>query len=166
MSLLDKIFINLKIISKIQENGKLNTTSPGQISLEEETMWTRLFRTLSGDSREKTISFLNQLLIDVKVSSDNIIRSPHFKNYVESDMFQVKEHNASVNDLHRLSAELQNSKNGIVNLHSTYKSDANVSSRIEQIISKIDDQINKIENALNFISEDLAASKPNNGRSY
>lgn len=148
MSLLDKLLINLKIISKIQENGKLNTTSPGQISLEEQNMFSSFFRTLSGDSREKTIAFLNQLVDEVAVESDNIIRSPYFDEFDETDVYQMNEHQSSVNDLRDLSAGLQNSKNGIVNLHATYKSDANASSRIEQIIRKITNQINKIEKIL------------------
>lgn len=150
MSLLDKIYVNLKIISKIQENGKISTISPGQITLESETYWTSFWRTLSGDSREKTVSFLQQLLNDVMVQSDNMIRSPYFHNYDDTDMYQVNEHNMIIGHLKKLSQEMQNSKKGIVNLHATYSDDASIASKLEEVIAKIETQIEKIEKALSF----------------
>ena len=150
MSLLDKIFINLKIISKIQENGKITTTHPGQITLQEQTIFNAFWRTLTGDSRKSTVSFLQQLLNNVDVTSNSLIRSPYFHNYDSSDMYQVNEHNTIMEQLRKLSHELRNSKNGLANLHITYNDDASIEAKLEEIIARTDSLINKIEKALNF----------------
>ena len=150
MSLLDKIYINLKIISKIQENGKISTTNPGQISIEEDNVSTAIWRTLAGDSRINTVAFLQQLLNNISVTADNMIRSPYFYDFDITDMYEVNEHNTLLEQLQKLSQELRNSKNGIANLHVTYNDDASISAKIEEIIGKIDSLVNKIEKALSF----------------
>ena len=150
MSLLDKIFINLKIISKIQENGKITTTHPGQITLQEQTMFNAFWRTLTGDSRKSTVSFLQQLLNNVDVTSNSLIRSPYFNNFDSSDMYQVNEHNMILEQLRKLSQELRNSKNGVANLHITYNDDASIEAKLEEIMGRTDSLINKIEKALIF----------------
>lgn len=154
MSLLDKIYINLKIISKIQENGKLTTTNPGQITLEEQTLLNALWRTLSGDSRKNTVAFLQQLLNNVDITTNNLIRSPYFHNFDTADMYQVNEHHAIHENLKKLSQELQNSRNGIVNLHITYNEDASISAKLEEIMGRIDSLVNKIEKAITFTEKD------------
>lgn len=159
MSLLDKIYINLKIISKIQENGKLTTTNPGQITLEEQTLLNALWRTLSGDSRKNTVAFLQQLLNNVDITTNNLIRSPYFHNFDTADMYQVNEHNAIHENLKKLSQELQNSRNGIVNLHITYNEDASISAKLEEIMGRIDSLVNKIEKAITFTEKDKKDAK-------
>ena len=158
MSLLDKIFINLKIISKIQENGKITTTHPGQITLQEQTMLNAFWRTLTGDSRKSTVSFLQQLLNNVDVTSNSLIRSPYFHNYDVADMYEVNEHNTIIEQLRKLSQELRNSKNGVANLHITYNDDASIEAKLEEIMARTDSLITKIEKALAF-SEAYANTK-------
>ena len=150
MSLLDKIYINLKIISKIQENGKITTTNPGQITLEEQTLLNALWRTLSGDSRKNTVAFLQQLLNNVDVTTNNLIRSPYFHSFEPSDMYQINEHNTIMEQLKKLSQELRNSKNGVANLHITYNDDASIAAKLEEIMGRIDSLVTKIEKAVNF----------------
>lgn len=150
MSLLDKIYINLKIISKIQENGKITTTNPGQISLEEQSLVNALWRTLSGDSRKNTVAFLQQLLNNVDVTANSLIRSPHFHSFDTNDMYQINEHNMILEQLKKLSQELRGSKNGVANLHITYNEDASISAKLEEILGRIDSLVNKIEKAVNF----------------
>lgn len=159
MSLLDKIIVNLRIISKIQENGKLSTINPGQISLESDGSMTPLWRTILGDSREKTIAFLTQLVNDVSEISDSILCSKYMMQYDATNMYQVNERNKKIDNLTNLSRQLQNCKKGIVNLYNTYKSDANIASKLEEIIDKIEGQIIKIERSLVMLKEQ---EKPNN----
>ncbi len=155
MSLLDSIYINLRIISKIQDNGRLSTTNHGQVKLENDGYGTTLWRTLTGDSREQTAKFLRQLINDVTELSDNIINSLVIGQNTDNDkihsMFQLNENSKKCHQLRKLSRELGNSKRGITNLHNTYNKDANITSKIEEVIDNIDVQIEKIQKALAII---------------
>jgi hypothetical protein len=153
MSLLDKIIVNLRIISKIQENGKISTVNPGQISLESEGSLTSFWRTILGDSREKTVAFLIQLVNDVSEISDNILAFKFILDYDPTNMYQVNERNKKIDSLISLSRQLQNSKKGIINLYNTYKSDASIAAKLEEIIDKIEAQIMKIERSLIMLKE-------------
>jgi uncharacterized protein YktB (UPF0637 family) len=153
MSLLDKLIVNLRIISKIQENGKISTITPGQISLEDESILVSLWRTLLGDSREKTIGFLTQLMNDISEISESILLSKYIIAYDHTNMYQVNERNKRVDQLINLSRQLQNSKKGFVNLHCTYKTDANIASKLEEIMDKIESQIITIERSLTMLKE-------------
>ena len=164
MSLLDKIIVNLRIISKIQESGKISTISPGQISLEDEGVWTPIWRKVLGDSREKTVVFLTQLINDVTEISDSILSSPFMINYDSTDLYQTNERNKRIDQLTNLSRQLQNSSKGVVNLHATYKGDASIASKIEAVMDKMESQTMKIERSLTIMKEQDA--KTSNSRGY
>lgn len=151
MSLLSKLIINLRILSKIEENGKLSTTSPGQVVIENASVMTPLWRTLMGDSRDKTVSFLVQLVNDATEISDSMINSPYMMDFDPTNIYQVTERKKKIDELINLSRQLQNSKKGVVNLHATYKGDANASSRIEEIMEQIDRLVNTIEGSLSIL---------------
>lgn len=74
MSLLDNIFVNWRIVSKVPEGGRICTTTPGQVSLEENNNYmTAIWRSLTGDSRTKTVKFLQKLMSDTVEICDNMI---------------------------------------------------------------------------------------------
>lgn len=171
MNLLDSIFVNLRIISKIPQGGRISTTSPNQVKLERGDVSTKVWRTLSGDNRNKTMTYLMGLINDIIEISDNIINSLFIsKNYdANSQTFtpkiqassppsisilQMNENSKKLYQLRKLVRELHNAKGGILNLHSTYRSDANILSSLEEIGDKIDIQIKKINHALVYIGED------------
>lgn len=174
MNLLDNIFVNLRIISKIPESGKISTTSPGQVSLETDTYFSSVWRTLTGDSRNKTVNFLMRLINDTTEISDNMMnslivtknlnkthtnnRTPH--KYVDSsasidiNIYRINDYEKKLQQLKKLARELRNSKKGIANLHVTYSTDADITSKIEEIIDKIETQVAKIEKAILMIESE------------
>ena len=156
MSLLDNIFVNLRIISKIEEHGRIVTTTPGQVKLEKDNYTTTVRRTFSRDSRSKTIRFLAKLIDNVTEISDSIINSLVIEQNQKTSsfkLFQLNENSKKYHNLNKLVRELENSKKGILNLHATYTKDANATSKLEEIIDNIDIQINKIETALNIFNK-------------
>lgn len=164
MNLLDNIFVNLRIISKIPENGKLSTTSPGQVSLETDSYFSKVWRTLTGDSRNKTVKFLQRLISDATEISDNMINSlivnknlskqNNDRVSIDVNIYRLNDYNKKLQQLKKLVRELRNSKKGIANLHITYSTDADVTSKIEEIIDKIESQVSKIEKAILLIEKD------------
>jgi hypothetical protein len=114
---------------------------------------TPLWRTVLGDSRDKTIAFLLQLINDVSEISDSILASKFILDYDPTNMFQVNKRSKHIDDLTNLSRQLQNSKKGFVNLHSTYKGDANIASKLEEIMEKGDSLVLTIERSLLMLKE-------------
>jgi hypothetical protein len=159
MSLLDNIFVNLRIISKIPENGRISTTSAGQVMLEHDNYQTKVWRRLTGDNRERSVRFLMGLINDVAQISDNIINSLYMSNTMKVDskssggtLLQLNENSKKRQQLLKLVRELTNSKRGIECLYVTYRRDANVTAKLEEIQDKIDLQIDKITKALKVIT--------------
>lgn len=153
-TILDNIFINLRVIAKIPENGKISTISPGQVKLEDEGYTTTIWRTLTRDSRTKSIKLLMGLFNDVNEYSDNTISSLYYVKQYENDnltMFQLNENARKCHTLRKLVRELGNARPGLKNLSNTYKDDPNVIAGIEEIQDKIDLQITKIQAALRLI---------------
>jgi hypothetical protein len=170
MSLLDNLFVNLRIISKIPEGGKISTSSPGagQIRIEDtKTLdgWLSAGRRrLTGDSRAEAVKVLMQTINDVGEIADNIIASLK----TEADTTSqgpglLNENNKKCHQLQKLSIMLKNSKKGLVNLHKTYADDANVTARLDEVMDKIDQQYEAIVQVLEFMKlrvEHIPPSQP------
>jgi hypothetical protein len=149
MSLLDNLFVNLRVISKIPENGRISTTGAGQIKIEDtKTLngWLSTGRRrLTGDSRDEAVKVLMQIINDVGELSDNIIDSLKTGAAANNNNLGVlNENTKKCHQLQKLSIMLKNSKKGIVNLHHTYSDDANVTARLDEVMDKIDQQHNTI----------------------
>lgn len=155
---MDRLFINLRIISKLPENGRIGTTSAGEIYIEKDKFQTTLMRTITGDSRDKSVDFLLQLMHDVQQSSDNIIKALYIAKQHDRDnannittLEQINENAKKSQQLHKLIRELKKSKTGIKNLNATYKKDPTISAKIEEILDQVDLQVEKIDRALKII---------------
>ena len=55
----DKLLINLKIISKIQKNGRISRSYDGIISLESDVIYQSIKRFVLNDSRKQAIFEIN-----------------------------------------------------------------------------------------------------------
>ena len=152
MSLLDSIFVNLRIISKIEDNGRISTTSPGQVELEKEGYTTTLWRTITGDSREKTGKFLKKLIDDATELSDDRINLLLSQKGQELSPLQNNENTKHRHELKKIGTGMNDAKRGINKLLATYNDDANITSKIEEVLDKIVVQVAKIEKALEILA--------------
>ena len=156
-TVLDNIYINLRVIAKIPEGGKISTTSPGQVTLEDtNNRATKIWRTLTRDSRKKSVKLLMGLANDITEISDNIISSLYYTHQYENDkpsMFQLNDNAKKIHQLKKLVRELQNSVPGFNNLLNTYRKDLNVTAGIEEIVDKVNIQITKIQNTLKMMGQ-------------
>ena len=160
-NLLDNIFINLRVIGKIPPKGRICATSPGQVKLDEEGYTSKIRRTLTRDSRNRSINLLRGLANDVTEISDNIISSLYFSCQYEGDrmsMFQVNQNTKKRYQLEKLARELSGCEPGFRNLLNTYDKDILMTSRIEEVEDKFKIQTQKIQSALTRIK-----ASPNEG---
>lgn len=149
--LLDKILIDLRIIAKIPENGKISTTTMDPISVEHNSSYQGIRRWLWGDSREQAYKALKNLVDNIIDISDNIIQSRYMnlsKDQTEFTHHEYTEHRKCYSQLRTLASEIENSLKGFGNLHGTYEGDPTIASKLEVLITRLEDQKNKVKASL------------------
>ena len=151
-NMLSNVLVNLKVISKIGENGKISTTSVNNtIAIETENYLTPIWRFINGDSRKRAIESINDIIDNAIQISNNMIQHTCMSIYEQKDTpttYDVTEFNKQYQSLKIISTELQNSQKGLNNLKNTYKNDATVTSQLEVLSSSVQRQIIEIETSL------------------
>ncbi len=159
----DSILVNLKIISKINPNDKLKVTS-NTTSIEKEGLMSWLSRWYNGDSRDKTITFIKTVVTDAINITNDIMNSTYINNKAKRTVYEENEFTKSLNTLFLVKNEMENCKNGILNLKKTYEMDIQIISQLEVIISKIDVHLAIVSKKLKDIELDVLgdSTSPNN----
>jgi hypothetical protein len=149
--LMDKIFVDLKILAKLPQNGKLNTIYNNQLYLENDSMFQGIYRFLKGDSRNKTIEKIEDLINTAKQIANSLLQSSSMNIYEKNtspSKFEISEFNKNFQQLKSLSNELKNSQKGINNLRVTYQNDTYVVSKLEVILENIKRLVVEIESGI------------------
>ena len=147
----DKLFINLKILRKIQKNGRISRSSDGIIALEQETFYQSVKRFVTSDSRRQSVFEINSIINETIECLNNIVNSKFMnKMYSNTDEYYKNCENMSL-----ILQELILAKVGIENLKFTYTSDANVSSQLDILIIKINSSIKDMQHKLSYFQSFL-----------
>lgn len=147
----DKLFINLKILSKIQKNGRICRSYDGIISLENNSVYQSIKRFVSNDSRKQSISEINSIINECIDCLESLVNS----KYMNKNNCESSEYVKCCEDLSLLLNELESAKIGIENLKFTYKIDANVESQLDIVIVKINSVLKDYMFKLNFFKSFL-----------
>jgi len=147
----DKLFINLKILSKLQKNGRLCRSSDGIIALENGTFYEPIKRFVTSDSRKQTVFEVNSIINETIKAMENIVNS----KYSNKLFCKSNEYYKNCVNLSLILNELKLAKNGIDNLKFTYKSDINIGSQLDILIVKIDTTIKDMSHKLTFFQNYL-----------
>jgi hypothetical protein len=147
----DKLFINLKILSKIQKNGRISRSSDGIIALEHETFYQSIKRFVTSDSRRQSVFEINSIINETIECMNNIVNSK-FMNKMYSN---TDEYYKNCETLGLLLKELTLAKIGIENLKFTYSSDPNVNSQLDILIIKINSSIKDMQHKLLYFQSFL-----------
>lgn len=147
----DKLLINLKIISKIQKNGRITRSSDGIIALENESFYQSIKRFITNDSRKQAIFEINTIVNETLECLANIINS----KFMNSMYCNTDEYYKNCENMELILKEMILAKNGIENLKFTYTSDANVSSQLDILVIKINCSIKDIKNKLTYFKSFL-----------
>lgn len=144
MSLTDKLFINLKIISKIQKNGRISRSTDGIISLENKNFYQSIKRFITSDSRKQSMFEINSIINETIDCLFNIVNSKFMdKMYSDTDEYYKNYENINL-----ILKEITSAKNGIENLKFTYAYDANISCQLDILIIKINSSIKDMNHKL------------------
>ena len=142
---LNRIFINLKIISNIKEFDKLSGLLDDIIEIDNAGITQPIRRWWHGRNRNETIDFLNTFISETFLIIDNtlsneITGTPNINFFKESNN----------NILQRFLLELTNSIKGLNNLKITYNYDIKFKSQLDTLIEGIQFRVDKIKEALHI----------------
>lgn len=152
----DKLYINLKILSKIQKNGRITRSYDGIIALESEVFFKSFKRFVSSDSRKQSVFEINSIITECTEYLNNLIQNKYMdKNHCNSD-----EYYKNCEDLTLILNELEQSKTGIENLKFTYSTDLNIGSQLDIILLKINSTLKDIRYKLTYFKQFLPKSAP------
>lgn len=159
MAVIDNLLLNLKIISKIPENGRLKRSELNIMALEEPiTRVTWIKRYLNGDSRSRTILDITNVIDHVIDKCNDILNSKYFVDHGKFNMNSSfidnkieSEYIKQYELLEEIYKELKESIKGLINLKITYYSDDTIISKIDILLSKINYYIIDLEKKV-FIS--------------
>jgi hypothetical protein len=154
----DKLLINLKIISKIQKNGRITRSYDGIISLENEIFYQSIKRFFSNDSRRQATFEINSVITETLDILHHILNS----KYMHKNFYQTDEYIKNCENLSLILTELEAAKAGIENLKFTYQNDQNISSQIDIVILKINTNIRDFTQKLHYFQSYLTSSYQNN----
>ena len=145
---IDKIFINLKIISLIKKNEKLSIKEDQEKSLTVDGNTNFLYiqsikRWINNDNRKKTLSYINNIIQNTFDSMDQIYEN--FNKEEKQNVFEEDDESL----LLRLSKELIKASDGLKNLRITYENDSVINSQIQLLLDKIQIKVDKINKLLN-----------------
>lgn len=157
MTISDKLFINLKIISKIQKNGRITRSHDGIISLDYYTFYQPLKRFVSQDSRKQSVFEINSIVSEAINTIDSIINS----KYMNSTYCNTDEYFRNYEDIVLLTDSISKAKVGIENLKFTYSTDLNIESQLDIILLKMNNVIKDTEYKINSFHKLLPEYKKN-----
>lgn len=161
---MDRLFINLKVLSKIQENQKLSSYQDELIIENDVNFLNSFVRWIYNDSRNRTLYRIQEIIRESVKCGDNAIKSIELNNNNKYDRnlseeelreqletrewekkrdLELRMDNNEV--LSRLIEEMTDSINGIKNLKKTYIEDVTLCSRFEIEIEMLERGIKKFE---------------------
>jgi hypothetical protein len=150
----DKLLINLKIISKIQKNGRISRSYDGIISLETDVFYQSIKRFMLNDSRKQAIFEINSVITESIEMLNHIINSKH----MNKNFSQTPEYIKNCENINLIITEMEHAKSGVENLKFTYQTDHNIASQIDILILKINTTIKDIGQKLVYFQSFLPIS--------
>jgi hypothetical protein len=133
----DKLLINLKILSKIQKNGRISRSYDGIIALENDAVYQPLKRFLTNDSRRQAVFEINSIVTEC------IDTLTYFSNskFMTKECCYTDEYLRTCENMHLVLSEMELARTGIVNLKFTYQADPNIASQLDIIVLKMNTAI-------------------------
>ena len=147
----DKLLINLKIISKIQKNGRIARSYDGIISLETDVFYQAVKRFITSDSRRQAIFEINSVITECIEILNHILNS----KYMNKNFYQTVEYVKNCENVSLILTEMEHARGGIENLKFTYQNDPNIVSQIDIIILKINTTFKDVYNKLQYFESFL-----------
>lgn len=152
----DKLLINLKILSKIQKNGRISRSYDGIIGLESERFYQSLKRLVTSDSRKQSVFEINSIVNECIETVQHLVNS----KYMHQQYCHTEEYVKLCETLRMLLREMDGARVGIENLKFTYQVDHNVVSQLDIIVLKLNTIIRDTNTKVAFYEAFLQPQVP------
>jgi hypothetical protein len=138
---IDEVLINLKIIGHIKKNQKLSIAEK-LLDVDKYPFFQPLFRWINNDNRHDTVNFITHLLNESGRHTDELIDD--IKKFKKDNVDEItKMHSEKL--LISVRDELENAKQGLLNIKNTYNDNPKVKYTLERLSEKFDLVIEKID---------------------
>lgn len=127
----DKLLINLKILSRIEKNGRISRSYSGVISIDSDVFYQSLKRYISHDSRHQSVLEIKSIIDEANIKITSLLENRNLRTGVNAEYIRICE------ILNLLYNELPGVITGLDNLKFTYKSDVYTESQIEIILINV-----------------------------
>lgn len=152
---LDKLLLELKIISNIKEYDKICVRD--NIMIDTPHLLQSVSRTYNGDSREKSIKHIQKVIEDIFEILDNLLEEAkkplipqtsihYYSNKSQMETIDFKDETITI--YQKTNQNLTESISGLQNLKITYLNDISTTAKLDMLIVKIQNRINKINNMM------------------
>lgn len=128
----DNIITNLKVISFVQVNDKLNIRK-GHLQIDKESNMRSIYRWINRDSRDIVLKYIKDIIRNIYLTVNKL------KNNLNEESIWI---------LTRIQTEFKKTELGLNNLKVTYSDDPVVMVTIDNIITKINEIYLQIQNTL------------------
>lgn len=147
-TLYNQIVVNLKVLSRIQEKGRINTSNTCFVRLESDSYLQCLWRTIRGDSQKSAIKTIKTIIGNAIEYTNNQISFINDLNRDNMNKYELEKFERYMSELDKIREELNYSINGIEKLKITYNVNQTTIAEIDVIIDDIKSQIKKLEHNL------------------
>ena len=137
-TVIDNCLLNLKIISKLEENDKL-ITNQDILKIAKPVIFQGIRRWYSKEGRETTMDKLYEIFNQSFKITDELLLNEKSDNKEENNL---NDSNSQI--FQKFIVEFTNSINGIDNLKKTYKDDVPMKSQLDMIGSKLTNRLEKM----------------------
>jgi hypothetical protein len=150
---IDNTILNLKIISKIKENDKLNSNKD-IIEINQPHILQGIERWYFNESRGVTIEKLNKICENTFEITDELLENEKMNNcnsvinMTNSKKIHLNENNNQI--FQSFIYEMTNSLLGLENLKKTYSNDILISSQLDLILKKMNTRIEKMSKLISI----------------
>ena len=137
-TVIDNCLLNLKIISKLEENDKL-ITNQDILKIDKPVIFQGIKRWYSKEGRDTTMEKLNQIFNESFKITDELLLNEKSQQNIDNNL---SDSNSQI--FQKFIVEFTNSINGIDNLKKTYKDDVPMKSQLDMIGSKLTNRLEKM----------------------
>ena len=136
--LIENCLLNLKIISKLEENEKLITTN-NVLKIDKPVIFQGVKRWYAKESRDVTINKLNDIYTNSFGITDNLLKKEQNTDIANNSL---EDSNSQV--FQKFILEFTNSLKGIDNLKKTYSNDVPMISQLDMLSNKLNTRLEKM----------------------
>jgi len=151
---IDRVFHDLKVIAAIRDNDKIYTEN-GMLNLDHGGVRSSIYRFIKGESRNRGISAINNVLSDAFAIADNSFRKIEGCEFRESRETMVNKMKA-YHLICKVRCSVSDCLIGFKNLRTTYCDDTSITARIDVMKDRVTQALKEVDASLDALKSQIS----------